>query len=90
MKRTSSPRAVAHEVAPGLSRAEFLYGWIDTHAAARHLGVGSPSAVYRLIQDWRLPYGRKGDEYRFRRADLDQWMERRSAGALEAVQGGRR
>lgn len=52
---------------------EYLYGWIDGRAAMRHLGLGSQTALYRLITDHRLPYGRVGNRYRFKRIDLDAW-----------------
>ncbi|MGB7220759.1 MAG: helix-turn-helix domain-containing protein [Vicinamibacterales bacterium] len=54
--------------------AEFRYGWITPQEALRHLGLGSLSALYRLLREQRLPYGRMGKRYRFRRADLDQWL----------------
>lgn len=57
-------------------RREFLYGWINTRTAMRHLGVTSINAVYRLIEEQRLPYGRVGRAYRFRRIDLDHWAAR--------------
>lgn len=53
---------------------EFRYGWIGPEAAMRHLGIDSLSALYRLIKEWRLPCGRIGRRYRFRRVDLDQWV----------------
>lgn len=62
---------------------EFRYGWIGPRAAMQHLGIGSPSALHRLIVGWQLPYGRLGRLYRFRRADLDQWLLRRSSALRE-------
>lgn len=56
-------------------RTEFLYGWIDARAAVIHLGLGSTRALRRLITEHRLPYRRVGRHYRFRRADLDEWMD---------------
>jgi len=61
-----------------LARREFLWGWIGPREAMRHLGLGSLSALYRLINEHNLPYGRAGKQYRFRRADLDEWMAVRS------------
>jgi excisionase family DNA binding protein len=51
------------------------YGWITPREAMAHLGLGSRSALQRLIEQHRLPYGRMGRNYRFRRADLDAWMK---------------
>lgn len=64
---------------------QFRYGWIGPQDAMTHLGVRSLSRLYRLIKEWELPFGRCGRCYRFRRADLDQWMERRGASAFATV-----
>lgn len=80
MKRT---RRVSPSPRPEAT-TEFLYGWIEPAAAMQHLGVHSLSALYRLIDEWRLPYGRLGRRYRFRRADLDQWLTQHTA-VLSAV-----
>ncbi len=53
---------------------EFLYGWVGPREAMAHLGLGSLSALYRLINEQQLPYGRTGRQYRFRRSDLDEWV----------------
>lgn len=53
------------------------FQWIDVRGAMQHLGMSSEAAIYRLIRDHRLPYGRVGRHYRFRRDQLDQWAERR-------------
>jgi excisionase family DNA binding protein len=36
----------------------------------------TPRTVYRLIRSGELPAVRIGRQWRFRRADLDQWVER--------------
>ena len=54
---------------------EFRYGWIDAKAAMQHLGLGSTRALRRAIAEHRLPFRRIGRVYRFRRADLDEWMD---------------
>lgn len=67
-------------------RQTFLYGWIGPADAMQHLGIHSRSALYRLINDWHLPFQRIGARYyRFRRADLDEWMEQQGAPALAHV-----
>lgn len=75
--RLQSRHAVTEPVIEADERAngarEFRYGWIAAPAAMAHLGIGSRSALYRLIAEHRLPYGRVGRRYRFRRCDLDQW-----------------
>lgn len=62
------------------SSQEFRYGWIGPEAAMRHLGVtGHVNNLYHLINEWELPHGRLGRLYRFRRADLDQWLTRHTS-----------
>ena len=65
---------------------EFLYGWIDAHAAMTHLGLGSLSALYSLIREHRLPFGRIGRHYRFRRADLDEWAAVRTPETMRQIE----
>jgi excisionase family DNA binding protein len=36
----------------------------------------TPRTVYRLIREGDLPAVRMGGRWRFRRADLDRWLER--------------
>jgi len=36
----------------------------------------TPRTIYRLIRSGELPAVRIGRQWRFRRADLDQWVER--------------
>lgn len=69
---------------------EFRFGWIGPREAMAHLGIGSQTALYRLISDHRLPFGRLGRLYRFRRADLDQWALVQGAEAKQALTGGLR
>jgi excisionase family DNA binding protein len=51
-----------------------------------YLQIGSFSALYRLIADHRLPFGRVGRRYRFRRDHIDAWMEVRGIESLRLVQ----
>ena len=39
----------------------------------------TPRTIYRLIRDGELPAVRIGRQWRFRRADLDRWVERQAA-----------
>ena len=61
------------------------YRWIGPREAIEHLGLGSRTALYRLIAEHRLPFGRVGRQYRFRRDHLDQWAVRRGVEAIAAV-----
>ena len=38
----------------------------------------TPRTIYRLIRNGELPATRIGRQWRFRRADLDQWVERQA------------
>ena len=38
----------------------------------------TPRTIYRLIRNGELPAIRIGRQWRFRRADLDQWVERQA------------
>jgi excisionase family DNA binding protein len=67
------------------SPQDFLYKWIEPEDAMAHLSVHSRSALYRLIDNHRLPCSRVGRYYRFRRADLDAWMTNNRP-ALAAVE----
>lgn len=59
--------------------------WIGPHLAMQHLGIHSLSALYRLIREHRLPFGRVGRCYRFRRDHLDRWVEVRGVEALSVI-----
>ena len=39
----------------------------------------TPRTIYRLIRSGELPAVRIGRQWRFKRADLDQWVERHTA-----------
>ncbi len=63
---------------------EFRYGWIGPVDAMAHLSIRSRSMLYRAIKEWQLPCSRLGRLYRFRRADLDQWMAQQGRTFLAA------
>lgn len=60
--------------------------WLDQDAVAMLLGVAR-STVPTLCQRDGLPHTRIGRVYRFRRADVEAWLEER---ATEAGRHGRR
>ena len=41
----------------------------------------TPRTIYRLIRTGELPAIRIGRQWRFRRSDLDGWLDRQRAGA---------
>lgn len=52
-------------------------GWLNSQEAADHLGV-SRGQLHNLVSAGRLPrHGEKGQRLRFRRADLDTYVEER-------------
>jgi len=55
---------------------------LTAHEAVAYLKLGSLSALYRLIREHRLPYGRAGRSYRFNRHHLDRWLEVRGESSL--------
>lgn len=59
--------------------------YLTTEQARDYLNLGSVNAVYRLIREWQLPYGRVGRTYRFNRRHLDLWIERRGVAAIASV-----
>ncbi len=46
----------------------------------RYLKI-APRTLYRYIQERHMPAFKLGKEWRFVRADLEQWLRRRSAAA---------
>jgi excisionase family DNA binding protein len=52
-----------------------LQAFLTTEEVLRYLKT-TPRTIYRLIRDGKLPAVRVGRQWRFRRADLDQWVER--------------
>ncbi len=59
--------------------------YLTAQECIEYLRIGSRTALYRLIHEHRLPYGRVGRSYRFHRARLDTWVEGQ-AGALRDLQ----
>lgn len=66
--------ACAIDSADRAAELAWRYAWIDSAQAIAYLQLGSTCALYRLIREHRLPHGRRGGLYRFRRADLDAWV----------------
>jgi excisionase family DNA binding protein len=58
---------------PDLERQPFL----TTEQVLGYLNT-TPRTIYRLIRNGELPAIRIGRQWRFRRADLDQWVERQA------------
>ena len=54
--------------------------FLTTEEVLAYLRI-TPRTIYRLIRSGELPALRIGRQWRFRRADLDAWIERQRASA---------
>ena len=54
---------------------EDLQAFLTTEEVLGYLKT-TPRTIYRLIRSGELPAVRIGRQWRFRRADLDAWVER--------------
>ena len=52
-----------------------LLSFLTTEEVLGYLKV-TPRTIYRLIRTGELPAVRVGRQWRFRRADLDNWLDR--------------
>jgi len=52
-----------------------LLSFLTTEQVLGYLKV-TPRTIYRLIRTGELPAVRIGRQWRFRRGDLDEWLER--------------
>jgi excisionase family DNA binding protein len=52
-------------------------GFLTTDEVLGYLNT-TPRTIYRLIRNGELPATRIGRQWRFRRADLDRWIERQA------------
>lgn len=66
--------AVNKTVTDSESRLELL-SFLTTEEVLAYLKV-TPRTIYRLIRSGELPAVRIGRQYRFRRTDLDGWLDR--------------
>lgn len=77
--------ALAERLAPRLERRLAASpdgrGWLDSTAAAAHLGI-SRHALHRLTAERRIPMTqeRPGARCYFKRSDLDEWRSKASRG----------
>lgn len=55
-----------------------LQAFLTTEEVLGYLKV-TPRTIYRLIRTGELPAVRIGRQWRFRRADLDEWLDRQRA-----------
>lgn len=58
--------------------------FLTTEEVLAYLRI-TPRTIYRLIRSGELPAMRIGRQWRFRRSDLDAWLERQRAFATESV-----
>lgn len=55
------------------------------HEAVEYLRLGSLNALYRLIREHRLPYGRRGRTYIFDVRKIDRWVDASGSGAVGSL-----
>jgi len=59
-----------------------LEAFLTTDEVLGYLNT-TPRTIYRLIRAGELPAIRIGRQWRFRRSDLDAWLERQRAFAVQ-------
>ena len=62
--------------------------WVSVEDVARHLGV-SHDTVYRWIERKRMPAHKVGRLWKFKLADVDEWVRSGGAGDDKPPSGGR-
>lgn len=70
-----------------MKAAPVVSPYMTVEQLVEYLQLGSANAVYRLITEHRLPYGRVGRKYRFNKFHVDQWVEVRGTRDLAALAG---
>lgn len=55
--------------------------YLTAHEAVDYLRLGSLNALYRLVHEHRLPFGRRGRTYIFDTRKIDRWVESTGSGA---------
>jgi excisionase family DNA binding protein len=58
--------------------AREMEAFLTTEEVLSYLKI-TPRTIYRLIRSGELPAVRIGRQWRFRRGDLDRWLERQRA-----------
>jgi excisionase family DNA binding protein len=61
-----------------------MEAFLTTEEVLAYLKI-TPRTIYRLIRSGELPAVRIGRQWRFRRADLDRWLERQRAFSTSSV-----
>ena len=61
-----------------MTTGDELQAFLTTEDVLGYLKV-TPRTIYRLIRIGELPAVRIGRQWRFRRADLDEWLDRQRA-----------
>lgn len=61
--------------------------WMTAQQAWQYIGLPSVKALYQAIRRGDIPHYRCGRRLRFKRAELDAWLERKPGWTLEDQQG---
>ena len=51
---------------------------MNIRQASQYLGV-SPDTLYKYVGEQRIPAFKLGNRWRFKKSNLDQWMEEKSS-----------
>jgi excisionase family DNA binding protein len=57
-------------------------GFLNVRTIARYLRL-QPSTVYSLVEEKKVPHYRIGRQIRFRRSEVDEWMEGQREAAVD-------
>ena len=66
-----------------VSNSDGFQAFLTTEEVLAYLRI-TPRTIYRLIRSGELPALRIGRQWRFRRTDLDAWLERQRAFATQS------
>ena len=61
--------------------------WLTVKDVAEYLQL-SPDQIYRLAQQGRIPASKVGARWRFKRENIDRWMEEQRVGTQASTRQG--
>jgi excisionase family DNA binding protein len=71
----------------GAGKVETPY--MNTREAMDYLRLTSPSSIYHLINEQRLPHLRRGGRLLFDKRDIDAWLRGTDAVSMARIRGSR-
>ena len=61
--------------------------WLTVKEVAEYLQL-SPDQIYRLAQQGKIPASKVGARWRFKRENIDRWMEEQRVGTQASTRQG--